>query len=49
MQQIDDPNFNALLQYTHASSLTNTNITNLNSKMAVNFLFNNLLKNTVIV
>lgn len=49
MRQIDDPKFNTLLRRAHASFLTNANIINLNSKMAVDFPLHDLLKNTVIV
>lgn len=49
MCQIDNPNFNALLQRVRAGFLSNANITNLNSKVVADFFIDKLLKNTVIV
>lgn len=49
MCQIDDSNFKALLQCARAGFLTNVNITNLNNKITIDFPFDNLLKNTLIV
>lgn len=49
MRQIDDPKFNTLLQRACAGFLTDANITNFNNKVTADFLFYDLLKNTVIV
>ncbi len=49
MRQIDDPTFNALLRRACAGSLTDANVTILNSKVAKEFPLHDLLKNIVIV
>ncbi len=49
MRQINDPIFNALLRRARAGSLTDTDVTILNSKVAKEFPLHDPLKNTVIV